>query len=140
MKPLYRMCVNCNLLVPVTDKFAEYLGVEKRKYLAYGNETNMFQLNFEKTSNALVNYKTLDFFKLVEPMITVSVEKDGFKITLYEGKIQILYPLPVRYRYNVDKYLELFDGELLWAEKPPVPPKLTNLSYVANSYRGGDRF
>ena len=41
------MCVNCNLLNPITDEFADFLCVPRRKYLVVGYTTNVFTEEFE---------------------------------------------------------------------------------------------
>lgn len=131
------MCINCNLITPVTDEFAEYLGVEKKKYLVQGCTTVPFidKLKGQPWSNSLYNYKTIDFFA-VYPVKNIDVKKDGTTVRLYEGKINVIGPLPNKCKYSGwDDYIELFDKEIIWEDDPEIPPSQPNqLSQLANKY------
>ena len=155
------MCINCNLTTPITDGFADYLGVDRRKYLIVGSDTAVLQHDFnnymetEKKlvpkfesigkwgwfciaySNQLYNNKTIDFFH-VSKMPSITVIKNGIPIKLYEGRIKVLGPLPKSEQLDGwDKYLELFEGDIIWEDNPPIPisPEKNPLSFMANSYR-----
>ena len=133
------MCINCSLLSPVTDEFAEYLGVEKRKYLVVGHSTFDF---FEKGyftgkafCNDLINYKTIDFFSYPELPNPKIITKDKITLGLYEAKLNVEGSLPIQYKFDgCDKYNELFNGEIKWVDNPPTPPKINHYSGMAKSY------
>ncbi len=114
------MCINCNLLTPLTDEAAEILGVAKRKYLVVGHETNDIMPNgIGGFSNAIHNFKTCSKISY-----SANMEKTVVKgITLYEGKLEIKGPLPKACQPppDMDLYIELFTGDLVWAyEEEPV--------------------
>jgi len=118
------MCVNCNLLCPISDKACDLLGIEKRKYLVIGN-TLFFLITsdyFEVVSYAVNNYKTMDLIqrpaglkKLALREAMDDTHREIYKhyiddLYIYEGKLQVLGgPLPVG---SGDLYAELFDGLL----------------------------
>lgn len=102
---IYNMCVNCNLLTPITDECAELLGIEKRKYLAYGRDLNYISKD-EKveqgTTNALINFVTMYCFsfdlntlkeKTVQKNFSTNKNQGPSSITIYEGKIKMIHPL-----------------------------------------------
>lgn len=105
------MCINCNLLTPLSDAAAEILGVPKRKYLVIGNRTYNIVPDGKGFSNAIYNFKTMSKIK-PSPDTMNKIVVNG--ITLYEGKLIIKEPLPLEYKPNDDEelYLELFEGEL----------------------------
>jgi hypothetical protein len=156
------MCINCNLLTPVTDEFADFLGVEKRKYLTIGHDTYYNEKDADGnmktimgTTNNLYNYYTLDFFrvdtnsfKTLEVNIKSNSENPKDKtIVLYEGKIKMIRPFPknlqkLDYMKNLNRdelYLECFDlsdVQEMFGDDTTVPPvDVSNpLSYMSNKY------
>ena len=88
------MCINCNLITPITDNFADYIGVEKRKYLVQGCTVAefIFKNGIENTnSNELYNFKTVDFFYPdMQSLKKRKITKDEITFTIYEGKIKVL--------------------------------------------------
>ena len=112
------MCINCRIITPLTDDAADLLGVPRRKYLTYGK--NLYDLmlkngknKFGGYNNVIHNYKTLK---------CVSYDDRNFKpfevngIEIYEGKLKIISPLPLnKPPEDIDMYLELFEGEVIWA-------------------------
>lgn len=122
------MCINCNLLTPLSDKVADILGVEKRKYLVHVHEVSMIDIHRElsphmgSNTNLLLNYMTFSSFRIDYSSYTkkqIEFEYKGtiINITLYEGKIKMIAPIPLIKLYdpilikgNIDNfYLELFD-------------------------------
>lgn len=136
-RELLDMCVNCNLVTPVTDVFADFLGVERRKYLVRGRDTydlwlsdeykafctdrglfdeKMDTIPPESSSNHLYNYRTVKYFSVMGFSGSTTVVKCGKTLTLLEGKITVLAPLPVALQKmeRWDEYLDMFDGEVTW--------------------------
>lgn len=111
------MCLNCRMLNPLSDKAAEILGVEKRKYLVFGN--TLYDIMIE---NGLSKYFGYDC-TVHNSMTMRSIEGDmqSFKkitvngIDLYEGKLKIAGPLPVnKPPDHIDLYPELYEGDMIW--------------------------
>ena len=140
------MCINCNLIVPLTDDCADILEVPRRKYLTLGHITNSIMFknhkkiieDFSKNntslldmpryesgySNNLVNYLTANFlkeeqikyFEWEDNLDDKKIVKDG--VNLYESKIKILKPLPkvLKTDNHSNYYSELFDGDIKFEE------------------------
>ena len=112
------MCLNCRLMTPLSDSAAEILGVEKRKYLVFGNSLYSTMLNAGKGkytgySNSIYNTHTLKCISYKDRNFN-KINING--IDLYEGKLQIIRALPLKLKppENMYLYLELFEGELKW--------------------------
>jgi hypothetical protein len=144
------MCINCNLLTPITDEFADYIGVERRKYLTFDSLTyKITNYKVKGTSYTLYNFYTLDFFRidmdsLKELVVNFKSNKkdknkdndeheDEQSIVLYEGKIKMIRPLPIndeglnyiKKRTRDELYLECFDFsdvQEMFIEDAVVPP------------------
>lgn len=112
------MCLNCRIMTPLSDSAAELLGVEKRKYLVFGNTLYKTMLDAGKGkysgySNYIYNTHTLKCVSC-EDRDYPTIEVNGIK--LYEGKLKIIKPLPIKYKppESCDLYSELFEGEIKW--------------------------
>jgi hypothetical protein len=156
------MCINCNLLTPITDEFADFLGVERRKYLTIGHYTYYNEKDADGniktimgTTNNLYNFYTIDFFrvdknslKTLEVNMKTNNENPKEKtIVLYEGKIKMIRPFPknlskLDYIKDLNRdelYLECFDLsdiEEMFVDDTVVPPvDVSNpLSSMSNKY------
>jgi len=105
-------------MTPLSDSAAELLGVEKRKYLVFGNTLYKTMLDAGKGkysgySNYIYNTQTLKCVSY-EDRNFPTIEVNGIK--LYEGKLKIIRPLPLKIKppENTDLYSELFEGEIKW--------------------------
>ena len=142
------MCINCSLITPMTDEICELLGIEKRKYLS---SPSLLPYKFKKdikckeaNSFSVVNYMTYGSFKLtkckkinlkdiVSDEIFSKIQKYNNygrnEFIIYEGKIEVLGPVNIKYKSNKDQYIELFTGPIEYVPeeyvyKPSVPPSL----------------
>ena len=114
------MCLNCRLMTPLSDSAAEILGVEKRKYLVFGKSLYETMLGAGKGkysgySNAIYNTHTLKCISYEDrDKLKKIVVND---IELYEGKLKVIRPLPIKLKpdESIDLYKELFEGEIIWA-------------------------
>lgn len=123
------MCINCNLICPVIDYYADAVGVERRKYVAASSSLNhihwdpdvVSKENFYFASNQLLNYKTSQCFRFGkwDEVPSIVVTHEGHDVRLYEYFYEIIKPLPheLLNRINVsydNMYFELFR----WKDEP----------------------
>lgn len=105
-------------MTPLSDVAAELLGVEKRKYLVYGN--SLYDLMLSNGKNKFAGYNNVVYnFRTIK---CVSTKNRDFKkvvvngIDLFEGKLVVERTLPIKKPADdIDIYPELFDGEIKWA-------------------------
>ena len=105
-------------MTPLSDSAAEILGVEKRKYLVFGNSLYSTMLNAGKGkysgySNSIYNGNTIKCVSYKDRNFD-SITVNG--IELFEGKLTVIRPLPLQFKppEGTDLYLELFNGEIKW--------------------------
>jgi hypothetical protein len=133
------MCINCNLIVPLTDKGADLINVPRRKYLVLGhtierkfsteetkylkeiekyNNTDKYDRGF---SNQIINWQTISGpnkigINYIPPLLETELEKDGVK--LYESKIKIYGKIPIYLKLDniLIQYNELFIDDIEYDE------------------------
>ena len=117
------MCIECSLLCPLLDEYADRMGVAKRTYLVVKNEYKTYALCNYSTSQHMRNPKIEDM------KIKTVKDTHGWDLFLYQGKITIFEPLPLEAKPtdDTDLYLELFDGDLIW--KKDVIGRYKNTAY-----------
>jgi len=116
--------INDYLLMPLSDKASDILGVERRKYLA--RHIDLSSLNIkETTSNLVYNNFTLDYFQIdYSSLIKKEIIFNEKIYLIYQGKIKIIKPIPImeitkKYILNKNRnelYLECFDGDFYFLE------------------------
>jgi hypothetical protein len=136
----FEMCINCNLLTPLLDSEADVLGVPRRTYLVFESTLVRKGISAPPTAqnrNQIYNYRTLPF--IAQPAEGSYTKETVDGIDLYKGKLRILGPLPAELKpdASADLYLELFEGDLVWAENPDVPenPAPSALAGMANIWK-----
>ncbi len=111
--PLY------NLLRPITDEFADYIGVERRKYLTFDNQDEILYFNKDDgkrcygISNKLFNFDTSYYFRVDKRLLKMkticydkhfknrddTIDIKRVSLTIYEGKIKMIYQMCEKYMY-----------------------------------------
>ena len=122
------MCINCNILTPLSDEAADLIGVEKRKYIVIGSHLDeyiirnglstmdkMYDTVKQRSNmylNDIINYQTAGGnFEIIGNITRPS--KTLGNLMLFEGKYKQLHPIDNKY-ITLDRfYPELFiDGKV----------------------------
>ena len=104
------------MLNPLSDKAAEILGVEKRTYLVFG--ISLYDIMKENNCGKYDWYSC--YVRNSKTLRCIDGDMDDYeKITvkgvdLYKGKL-VKKPLPIpKPSDEIDLYLELFEGDIVW--------------------------
>lgn len=124
--------IEYNMLRPITDQLADYIGVERRKYFALSDHA-VYKKDGKfifAVSEKLYNMHTSKYFRVDPELLKRKViyynnyenpiNPKKLSITLYEGKIKMIAPIPLqsliitedmaeKIKNEDDLYLECFD-------------------------------